>query len=126
MPDVDVSLRPGEHVYVGRLAHGLVVGGRVRVGLDKAVVLDAVEGAGAREETRRVVLLVTDVVPHGEEHQREAVDRLAAEHDAAVEPVAEALTPVYVLVREVHAAGEGDLAVDDADLAVVAVVEGAG
>ena len=56
------------------------------------------------------------------EHDGEAPDRLPPEHDRGVLPVAVELLDVDILVGEVDAAGKAGVAVDDADLAVVAVV----
>ena len=69
---------------------------------------------------------MADVVPHGEEHQGEAVGRLAAEPYPAVQPVAEALAPVLYIRPRGSRPREGHDPVYDADLAVVAVVEGPG
>ena len=61
-------------------------------------------------------------VPHLQKQQQKAHRGAAAQHDRRVLPVAEAFHAVDILVREVHAAGEGDLPVYDEDLAVVAVI----
>ena len=61
-------------------------------------------------------------VPHLQEHEREALHRAALQHDRGILPVAEAFLAVDVLVSEIHAAVEGDLAVYDHDLAVIPVV----
>ena len=61
--------------------------------------------------------------PARREELLERGDRLAGQAHVRVAPGGEALAAVDVLLADVHAAGVADLAVDDDDLAVVAVVD---
>ena len=117
--DVDIALRAVEDVHVDQLAHAIVVHGAVGVGHDEAVFL-----RGLRRRVQKALPgeRFLAQMPHLQEHQREAARGRAAQADRAVLPVAEALALVDVFVGQIHAAGEGDLPVDDQDLAVVAIV----
>ena len=77
---------------------------------------------GNGEEAPEIGLLLAHV-PHLQKHQCKALHGLALEHYRRVLPVTVQINVVYVFVREVYAAVEGGVTVDDEYLAVVAVVE---
>ena len=79
-----------------------------------------------RAERRNILLQTRDIVPDAQKHHDHRPDRLAADQNAAVLPMPEALDFVDVFVREIDPSRKADLSVDDHELAVVAVVESAG
>ena len=124
---IDIVLCLADQVQVYRLPHRLVVQGVVGIGLD---IVSGPPGGlrrqGRRAEAAVVLLHIPDILPHGEEHHRHAPRRLPLQQDGAVLPVAEAGLLVDILVGQVDAAGEGGVAVDDAELPVIPVVHADG
>lgn len=118
--DVHVSLRPVQDVDVHLLPHMVGVHGTVPVGDDEALRL----GRGGRRDLRHdgEVRRLFIQIPHLQEHQGEAAGGLALQHDGRVLPVAVLDDAVDVLVRQIHPAGKGGVAVDHQDLPVVPVV----
>ena len=107
-----------------RRAHVLVVQRAVCKRLQIALALRILRIV--RAERGHILLQPRDIVPDAEEHHHHRPDGLAFYQNAAVLPVAEALDLVDVFIREVHAAREAHFAVDEHELAVVAVIEPAG
>ena len=118
--DVHIVPCPVQNVQIHPFAHPFPVQGTVGIGHDEA----RCPGAALRRRVQSLPALQPArlQVPHLQEHQREAAHRLAPQQHAAVLPVAEAAHLVDILIRQVHAAGEGHLPVDHQDLPVVPVV----
>ena len=119
--DIKEAARAADELQKG------ILGGVVGIIL-RTVEKRLTEAVRCRRGVRPVVVpllvqLAAEKAPHIEERRGQAPDALALQADAAVLPVAEAVDEVRVLVGDVHAAGVGGLAVDDRDLAVVAVIE---
>ena len=121
--DVYVTVGTVDDIHIDHLADEVAVERAVAIGDDIAHFL-------FMRRLRHVEILAVDFgrkvhgadVPHLQKHQRQAAHGVAAQGNGCVLPVAEARGAVDVLVGEVDAACEADLAVDDHDLAVVAVV----
>ena len=124
--DVDIPVRLVDEVQVHRLPHRLVVQGAVGVGLHHPVAGHRLPLVPPGVVEGVVIPGPPDVVPQGKEHQGEAPHRVATQQHRRVLPVAVLGVGVDVLVRQVDAAGEAGVAVDDADLPMVPVVQPAG
>ena len=119
-----VPLRLVEDVHVHLLPHILVVQGTVAVGHHVA------GPGGCRRASVLKVFQIALVgllpplrdVPVLQKHHGKTLHRVPLEHHRRVLPVAEALLPVDVLIRQIDAAGEGRVAVDHHDLPVIPVV----
>ncbi len=74
-------------------------------------------------ESLDVFFETRDIVPDAQKHHHHRPHRAAAHQNAAVLPLAEALFFVDILVGKIHPARKTGLAVDDHELAVVAVIE---
>ena len=117
--DVEIVLCIVDDLQIDVLAHIVIVRGAVGVGLDEAVV-----DAGGRDgaEPDDVLVLLRHQLPHLQKDQGKAPGGIAPEHNGTVPPVAVFLHGVDILVRQIDAAGEGHLSVDDGDLPVIPVV----
>ena len=92
----------------------------VHKGLDKPLPLPVETGTVI---TTGMIQRAAHALPQVDEFPGQRPCPLPCQAHAAVLPVAKALHPVAILVRQIGAAGIGDLAVDAGDLAMVAVVE---
>ena len=125
----DIVLRPLGNADVNILADRPVIHGRIRVGLDEAFCSLSrrfdrpVQFRQVPGKVPVVPVPAGTGIPHLQEGDRQAPDSIPLEPDSGILPEAEGLRPVEILVGQVVAAGKAHLAVDDRDLAVVAVVE---
>ena len=117
--DVDVFLRAAEDVNVHALAELILVQRTIPIGDDEARRADRLFRRIEIGIIHRPALLD---VPHLQKHQREAAHSVAVQHHRGILPMAELADSVDVLIRQIHAAAEGRMAVDHQDFAVVAVV----
>ena len=119
--DVYMMLRRLDDVHVNIFPEGLMVDRRIRVRLHVGVLL--LRFVCVRHQVvRHGQVGLLDEIPHFEEHQRVVADRIALEADAAVLPVSVRRLEIEVFIRQIKAAGETDLVIDDHDLTMVAVV----
>lgn len=117
--DPHVVLRAVDDLDIGVLRHVLVVERAIAEGLHEPIGL-ALE---RRQELEHVEVLAGREHPQLQEHLRQVPHRVAPEHHRGILPMPEPDFPVDVLVGQVQAAVEADIAVHHAYLAVVAVVE---
>ena len=118
--DVHILSRAGEDVHIDPLAHPILIQRTVGIRQDKALFV--LKTGGMCQQPAADLRGSFIHAPELQEHQREAARRLAADHESRILPVAVFRELVDVLVRQIDAAGEGHLTVNDSDLAVVAVV----
>ena len=117
--DMNIPFCPVQQVDVDLLAHPVVVQGRVGIGHHETG--DLLHLSRVCQEF--VVLGASQIgTPELEEHDREAADSFALEHDGGVLPVTVFFVAIDVLVRQIHAAGKACVSVDDQDLPVIPVV----
>ena len=116
--DMYIVFGPVENVHIDALPHLIIVQWTIAVGHHIALRLHR------RRGQQRLVPagFLLRQVPHLQEHQGKALHRLSPQEDGGILPVAEALLAVDVLIRQIYAAGEGHLAVDDQDFPVIPVV----
>ena len=111
-----------DQFQIGILRDALPVHRAVGVGLHQAVGGKGRGAVGLRAEMLKLAVGGAVGVPELQEHDGKAPGRVAPQPDAGVPPVAEPLQLVDILVGQVGPAGKGGVAVNDHDLAVVAVV----
>ena len=120
--DIDIMVRPLDEVQIGILRHIKVIQGGIGVGLHIAL---------RRERPRGEVFFLGTIEgiaagvqgPLLEEHTGKAAHRGATQQHGGILPVAETLHLIDVFIGQIDAAGEAYLAIDDTDLAVVAVIK---
>lgn len=117
--DIDITLCTGDDVEVRAGRDVFVVERGVGIGLHEPVG-DIVAGGKVGSVVWGGII---DKAPDFKKGCGERIDRWPAQHKSRVFPVAKALFAVDVLIRKVEPAGKADLAVDDANFAVVAMVE---
>ena len=117
---MNVPLGAVENVHVYLLANPPVVQGTVPVrNAEAAVALNRGQGAG--KESVKVRVLFAQI-PHLQKHQRKTPGGFAFDHQGGVLPVAEPGLYINIFVCQIHAAGEGGVAVDDRDLPVISII----
>ena len=117
--DINISLGLREDVQIDRLGQRLLVQRAIRVGLHHAI-LHCGQAGGRKGGV--IGLLRAEGVPYIEEHHGKVPDSGALQPDGRILPVAKALLGIDILIRQIHAAGVGHIAINHHDLAVVAVV----
>ena len=118
--DVDVPPRVVENLHVDVLGQVAGVQGAVAIGLH----ITRTGSPFGRQKVLQLQRLVAGELPQLQKHLGQALHRLAAQQHGGVLPVAVFFLLIDVFVGQVDAAGEADVAVDDADFAVIAVVGG--
>ena len=124
--NIDVIPRLVQNIQVDVLRHDLVVQGGVPVGLHEALALK-----GLRVPDLGTVRIIGTVraalgIPHPQEHHRIIPDGLALQHKACILPVAETDLFINIFVRQIDAAAESRMPVDDRDFPVIPVVHDQG
>ena len=120
--DIHIILRAIQDVQVHIFTQALVVQGRIAVGLDKALTLEGFRMPHMGSESFIGFVRMPVGVPHPQKHDRIIPDCLALQHKARVLPVPKAHLFIDVLVRQVHAAAESCMTVDNRYLPMIAVI----
>ena len=122
--DIDIFTRAIENIEKNALGDILfiyrVVGEGNAVALSRRIV-----GKSRKILFRIVVGIFTPAreIPHFQKHLGEALDTAACNLYGGILPVTVRMRLVYVFVGDVYASGEGDLAVYDDYLSVIAIIE---
>ena len=124
--DVYIFFGPVNHVQVGRFAHQIIIQRKVRVGEDYAVRGNGFHPCSGRTIAGEGIHLSAGKTPQREILHGHAPYGTAPETHAGILPVAVFCIGVDVLIRQIDAACKADLPVDDADFAVIPVIEPGG
>src|SRR5574344_1789621 len=118
----DIAICTVYHLNIGILAHIVVIQRTVSKWLDKPIICICRSRQESADVDHRLYVL------HAEcrqlyEHESVVPDARSFKHNDGILPMPESDASVYVFIGEVDSSVEGDVTINDADLAVVTVVE---
>ena len=124
--DIYIPFGPVNEVQVHRFTNRFAIERVVRVGLYISVAFHLPGHMDRRLIRGEILIDAVDVIPHRQKHDRKVPDGISPKQDSRILPVPVLLIGIDIFVRQVDAAGEAGVAVDNADFSVIPIIEAGG